>query len=126
MQQLYKHYTDYKDPWPWVNFTPHEVSCKHCGELYLDIPSMDALQHLREWWNKPIVINSGHRCISHNKNVGGVDDSQHLALAFDCRCAREDQIAFTELAKKCGFNGIGLYPNRGFVHIDIREKPATW
>lgn len=122
MARQFFHYTNYTGPWPWKDFTPPEVACKHCGELYLDEPSMDALQALRGRWGKAIVINSGHRCAVHNKSVGGAPRSQHLQIAFDCRCPKDDQPAFIAAAQSAGFTGIGRYPGRGFVHLDMGPK----
>ena len=123
MPQVFKHYTDYSGPWPWKNFKPSEVACKHCGELYLDGASLDALQELRDSLGKPIIINSGHRCQAHNKAVGGTANSQHLKIAFDCRCPRAEQAAFIAAAKAAGFTGIGRYQN--FIHLDLGPK-RTW
>ena len=141
--------------WKWNNFEPAEIACygnsaenikrytKDCGcggELFLPayadtnnknmpvyfIQSMDALQRLREAWGKPIILNSAHRCEQHNKRVGGAKKSCHLAIAFDCVINTNEQETFVKLAKKCGFNGIGIYPRRGFVHLDIRSSSAEW
>lgn len=106
--------------WKWENFTLKELSCKHCGESYIDEYSLDALQDLRDEWGKPIVLTSAHRCIEHNKAVGGAPRSYHLRLAFDCVCPKEEQEAFAKLAKEVGFHGIIQYRNRGFVHLDCR------
>lgn len=122
MQRVYVNYSQYTGPWSWPNFTPKEVSCKHCGELYLDPPSLDALQLLRDGWGKLIVINSAHRCTFHNHVVGGTKNSQHLKLAFDCAVQRKDQEAFIAAARIAGFTGIGKYSGRGFVHLDLGPK----
>lgn len=116
--------------WKWKNFTPKEVSCKHCGEIWDGgsttppkwfVDAMDALQRLRNQWGKPIVINSGHRCKVHNKEVGGVSNSQHYThIAFDCRCPAENQWNFAWIAKNAGFKYTQLYQDRGFVHCDLR------
>ena len=120
MQRLFIHHRQFQGEWPWADFTPAEVSCRHCGELYLDPASMDALQMLRDDWGKPIRINSGHRCINHNHMVGGTANSQHLKLAFDCSCPREDQDAFISAARAAGFTGVGRYSS--FVHLDLGPK----
>ena len=108
--------------WPWKNFLPTEVACRHCGELYLDPAGMDALQALREAWGQPIRITSGHRCPEHNRAVGGTPNSQHLKLAFDCVCPASEQADFIALAREAGFTGIGRYPRRGFVHLDCGPR----
>lgn len=117
--------------WHWKNFTPSEVSCKCCGEIWGKeqgglppewfFSAMDALQRLRTKWGKPIVLNCGHRCKQHNAEVGGVANSQHLThIAFDCRCPFEQQQDFAQAAHDAGFRYVLTYPDRGFVHIDMR------
>lgn len=120
MDRTFKHYTEYHGNWPWRFVSPKEIACRHCGELYIDHESMDALQDLIELWSKPIILNSAHRCVVHNKSVGGTENSQHLKVAFDCRCPKEDQAAFIAMAREAGFRGVGRYP--GFVHLDMGPK----
>lgn len=133
MSRLFKHYSEYTGPWPWSNFTPREVSCRHCGELFLDMPecagkyaspALDALQRLRAIWGRPIILNSAHRCAEHNAAVGGAARSRHLGLAFDCRCHEAEQEAFCNAAEQAGFTGLGRYPERGFVHLDLGPERA--
>ena len=119
---VYIHYRDYAGQWPWPHFTPAEVACKHCGELYLDPASMDALERLRSARGAAIIINSAHRCVFHNHAVGGTKHSQHLTIAFDCRCPVDSQAVFAAAAKKAGFTGIGRYPGKGFVHVDCGPR----
>lgn len=38
----------------------------------------NVLDPLRELYGKPIIVNSGYRCIKLNKAVGGAKNSQHL------------------------------------------------
>lgn len=124
-------YQNYTGPWPWPNFTPKEIACKHCGELWQgdteNMPdwfqeSMDNLQKLRDDWDAPLTINSGHRCPVHNVVVGGSKSSQHKRVAFDVRCPTEKQHQFCQQAQQAGFTGIGRYPNSGFVHVDRGPK----
>lgn len=124
MGTIYKHYSAFKGNWRWPNFTPAELSCKHCGEYYHDPDSLDALQKLRDCLGVPIRINSAHRCKTHNAKVGGASNSQHLKIAFDCRCPKAQQIRFVRLADRVGFRGIGMYPT--FVHIDMGPAREWW
>lgn len=122
MGTIHPHHSTCKEPWTWTNFTPQELSCKHCGEYYHDPASLDALQALRNAWGKPLVINSAHRCAAHNRAIGGAKASRHLRIAFDCRCPATEQQAFAAAAEKAGFTGIGTYPSKGFVHVDTGPK----
>lgn len=126
MPELFKHYSEYDGPWPYSNFQPSEVACRHCGEFYLNHESMEALQRLRNFWGKPIVITSGHRCREHNAKVGGTENSQHLKIAFDCRCPTLDQKHFIKVAQDAGFTGVGKYASRNFVHLDLGPKRVWW
>lgn len=36
------------------------------------------LDPLREWYGKPIIVNSGYRCEALNKAIGGAKSSQHM------------------------------------------------
>ena len=85
---------------------------------------MDALQRLRDELAAPIIITSGHRCPSHNARVGGVSNSQHLSIAFDCACPAREQDRFVSAAYRAGFYGVGRYPSRNFVHLDLGPSRA--
>jgi len=61
-----------------TNFNLQEFACKHCGVVKLDAGLVKKLQELRDSIGKPITITSGYRCEFHNRNVGGVENSQHL------------------------------------------------
>lgn len=119
----------------WPHFRPGELACRHCGELWpgdgpmpaLWTDTLDALEALRGQWGRPIVITSGHRCPVHNSSVGGGAASRHLELAVDVAVSREDQDFFVDLAERSGFTGIGRYPARNFVHLDMGTSfPRRW
>lgn len=38
----------------------------------------NVLDPLREWYGKPILVNSGYRCPQLNRLVGGANNSQHM------------------------------------------------
>lgn len=65
-------------------FKEKELCCKCCGQLppfareNIEALVENVLDPLRERYGKPIVVNSGYRCPKHNKEVGGVANSQHL------------------------------------------------
>lgn len=89
-----------------------------------------ALQELRDLIDKPIRITSGYRCTAHNAAVGGVSDSQHtqgLAADVTVQGMTPDQIA-AAAARVAAFRqgGIGVYPEQGFTHLDVRGHMARW
>ena len=38
---------------------------------------LNFVQKIRNHFNQPVTINSGYRCPTHNRNVGGVSNSRH-------------------------------------------------
>lgn len=117
-------YTEVKG-WRWPNFTPKEIACKGSGLIYIDPPSMDALQRFRDAVGVPVIINSAYRSESHNKAVGGAPNSFHRkGKAFDIRITSSlPRALIHEAAKKVGFMGFGDYDT--FVHIDT-GPPRYW
>ncbi len=115
--------------WRWPHFSVAELSCKcagkHCQSEYFHDPSfLDALEDMREDLKAPLIINSAHRCEGWNKSVGGATRSQHLGIAVDLSLENHDRFAALDAAKARGFTGLGL--GESFLHMDRREKPATW
>lgn len=37
------------------------------------------LDPIRQMWGKPIIVNSGFRCVKLNKAVGGAKNSEHMS-----------------------------------------------
>ena len=113
-------YTFKRNEWPWANFTPDELACKHCGEQYYWPEFLDALQGLRERVGRPVRLMSGHRCALHNARIGGAPLSQHLRLAVDLDLRGHDRINLARIARAEGFTGLGYYQN--FLHVDMGRK----
>lgn len=65
-------------------FNEKEFACRCCGELppfareNIEALVCEVLDPAREKLGMPIVVNSGYRCPKHNREVGGVANSQHL------------------------------------------------
>jgi uncharacterized protein YcbK (DUF882 family) len=84
------------------------------------------LEKARDYFNRPIVINSACRCPEHNASVGGAANSQHLyGRAADIVIAdtSPDVVAdfFDANYDECG---IGRY--NSFTHIDSRNRCSRW
>jgi len=105
--------------------------CSHSAPMSIEL--VYALEILREKANQPLHINSGFRCRTHNKAIGGAENSQHcLGMAVEVRTPEgfTDQ-EFFELCEGLNidsellFSGIGLYEGR--IHVDIRQGlRVTW
>ena len=103
--------------WPWPNFSPHEMGCRHCGETFYWPVFMDRLQAARRQSGRPFHILSAHRCSLHNANVGGAPFSQHLRLAVDISLYGHNHRNLYLACKLAGFMGFGFYQT--FLHIDL-------
>lgn len=105
------------------NFNLREFQCK-CGCETVKVSSelVAKLQQLRDTVGKPLVITSGYRCPEHNKKVGGVSDSYHTkGMAADVACPTGYTVEeFAKLCQDIGFTGVGAYPDKFFVHVDVR------
>ena len=114
------------------NFKVAEFSCKcghfNCPHYAVKQELIDALQEMRDLAGYPIYVNSGFRCTSHNKAVGGERNSKHLlGIAADIRCAElspKELKAIAEMVPEFLNGGIGIYD--WGIHVDVRGHRARW
>lgn len=106
--------------WPWTDFSPAEMGCRHCGETYYWPNFMDRLQKARDKVGRPFRIVSAHRCSLHNARVGGAPLSQHLKLAVDISLIGHDRALLYQALSSSGFRGFGFYNT--FIHADLGSK----
>ncbi|WP_116041150.1 D-Ala-D-Ala carboxypeptidase family metallohydrolase [Amycolatopsis palatopharyngis] len=72
--------------------------------------------------NKPMTINSGFRSISHNSNVGGASNSQHLyGIAADFVSSGVSTRTFYVACESSGFSGLERY-TVSWQHADSRVE----
>lgn len=105
------------------NFKLSEFHChcsrKNCKTTKLDDELVTRLQYMRDVAGASININSGYRCFTHNKSVGGSSTSKHpMGRAADIVIQGMKAEDMAKLAVKAGFRGVILYSNR--VHVDTR------
>ena len=106
-------------------FKEKEFACKCCGQLpplareNVKALVREVLDPVREKLGMPIVVNSGYRCERHNKDVGGVKNSQHLVgQAADIHC--EDNERLKQLIIENGkFDQLITYPT--FLHLSYKR-----
>ena len=110
-------------------FKAKELKCKcGCNGLVYDLELIQKLDILREFLGKPVVVNSGYRCISHNTKVGGSKNSQHmLGTAADIKVtgvSPKQLAAIAERIYEKPFGGLGIYS--WGIHVDTRTKKERW
>jgi hypothetical protein len=120
------------------DFDLREFKCRckssRCHMTLVHPKLVESLQTLRDALARPLMLISAFRCTPYNRIVGGKPRSYHTrGMAADVLCQDLDQVR--ELAEAAGrvgaIGGIGEYPIRRFVHIDVRPReysglPTRW
>jgi zinc D-Ala-D-Ala carboxypeptidase len=79
-------------------------------------------------FGKKVIMNSGYRNAFHNSQAGGADNSYHTkCMAADFYIPgvpKQDLIAFA--MTQSGVGGLGCYPGRSFIHVDVRDRPRGY
>lgn len=106
-------------------FSRDEFACKcGCGFDTVDAELLEILVKVRDYFGRKMTVNSGCRCESHNRKVGGVPASQHLkGRAADVVVESVNPQLVAEAAAQFGASGIKSYDT--FTHIDSRSG-ADW
>lgn len=123
--------------------TPHfswaEFAC-HDG---IDVPDTfkpnarrlcsSVLEPLRVAWREPLIVICGYRSPQHNHAVAGAVGSKHMTaeaadIAPVVRAETPRLAALVEALIRAGqlpaLGGFGVYPKQGWVHLDVRARPA--
>jgi uncharacterized protein YcbK (DUF882 family) len=118
------------------HFKKSEFACPCCGISNVDPDLIDALEQYRiDAGNRPVMISSGCRCLRHNAAVRGSDGSQHITTGIRACDAADIHVPGLTLAdmyfvacKVRAFNegGVGIYLDKGFIHVDTRRERARW
>ena len=110
------------------NFSTREFDCHGtgcCDKTYIDTDLVGILQQIRANFGKAVTINSGYRCVTHNKAVGGATKSKHMSgTAADIAVSGIKPEEVAKYAESIGVKGIGLYS--WGCHIDTRDVKSFW
>ncbi len=123
-------YTKGKDIKLSDNFSSKELDCKGykcCSSTIIDNRLITYLQQIRNHFGKPVIINSGYRCPTHNSSpqVGGAKNSYHTkGQAADIVVQGVEPKEVAKYAESIGVKGIGVYST--FTHIDTRTAKYFW
>lgn len=100
-----------------INNTPKCHEYIALGALVVNV-----LEPMREYWNAPILVNSGYRCYELNRAVGGHKTSQHLiGEAADITTGtRDGNIRLYEWAvSNIEYDQIILEDRGGWIHVSF-------
>lgn len=102
-----------------IDNTPSEE-----GVLKLQKLIEAVLDPLREWYGKPIKVNSGYRCEALNKAIGGAKSSQHMlgeAADITVGSKEENEKLFDYIKDNLEFDQLINESNFSWVHVSYRE-----
>ncbi|HKU40625.1 MAG TPA: DUF882 domain-containing protein [Polyangiales bacterium] len=99
----------------------HLMRCRVTGhEIDMDPRLIGILAQLSTIYGRHLQLISGHRAPGAR---GTSETSQHtLGRAADIRIPGVTIGELKKVAIKLGARGVGLYPEKGFVHVDVRDK----
>jgi uncharacterized protein YcbK (DUF882 family) len=103
----------------------HLMRCRVTGEeVAIDPRLAHLLARLAAAYRQPIQLISGHRTAHAN---GTSPTSQHTTgRAADVRIPGVTIEELRQRAIELGAGGVGLYPEKGFVHVDVRRHPRFY
>ena len=113
-----------------THFKVKEFACKDGSDAVLVAPRLVmVLQTIRDHFGTAVTINSGYRTPQYNAKVGGVAHSQHCyGTAADITVKGQKPAAVAAYARELmpDWGGVGVYSQKGFTHIDVREVKSDW
>lgn len=112
-------------------FKADEFKCPDCGQVKVAVGLVMLLDLLRAVLGVPIRINSGYRCATRNKAVGGSDRSRHM-LGCAADIAQPQGVTFgafklqTEKLFSRELYECKAYPARSFIHVAIPRSTVDY
>lgn len=101
-----------------IDNTPTESEKENLLNLIFAI-----LNPLREWYGKPIYVNSGYRCPELNKKVGGAENSNHLygyAADITTGSTAENEKLFDHIVHSLPFDECISENGGKWIHVAYR------
>lgn len=102
-----------------IDNTPDEVSTINLITLVDNV-----LDPLRQWYGKPIIVNSGYRCNKLNIAVKGATNSQHLfgeAADITAGSKTENKKLFEYIRDNLEFDQLINESNFTWIHVSFRK-----
>jgi uncharacterized protein YcbK (DUF882 family) len=98
-----------------------EFQCKCCSAVMIDPKMLHYLQCTRDILKCPIVVTSGYRCLKHNTDVHGHNESGHMAgRCADIMCPHVTRNTLVNAITSIGWPHVKEYttvPN--FFHLGV-------
>ena len=115
-----------------AHFNVQEFKCK-CGNTHNILISGELIDKLEQLYTalncSKIIVTSGYRCPTHDKNVGGTSTGQHTkGTAADICCYGQDGKPISSKLVCCkaqdiGFTGIAnIDSSYQYTHVDVRTS----
>lgn len=104
-----------------------KCNCGKCSCDTVDYELLQVLEDVREFFNSPVTVNSGHRCEKYNEAVGGKENSKHLlGQAADIVVRGVHPHTVYNFLDRTYHSKYGLGRYDTFTHIDVRSQKARW
>ena len=103
-----------------VSNVPNEVQLEAMQHVAVNL-----FEPLREWYGKPIKINSFFRSLEVNKLVGGAATSQHCkgeAIDISAGSKEENKKLFDYVCKNLNFDQCINEYNFTWIHISLKKS----
>jgi len=103
-------------------FSIDEFKCLCCNVNKFNTNNITILDNIRDLYEKPLFVASGYRCEKHNKEVGGVIDSEHvIGEGVDFGIIHSsDRYKLLFIAINIGIKRIGIA--KTFIHLGFSAK----
>ena len=105
-------------------FSINEFKCPCCNVNKFNTDNIPTLDNIRDLYEKPLFVASGYRCEKHNKEVGGVIDSEHvIGEGVDFSIIHSsDRYKLLFIAINIGIKRIGIA--KTFIHLGFSTKAS--
>ena len=106
------------------HFTRAEFACRcGCGVDTVDVELLELLEAIRDRFG-PVIINSGYRCVNHNRRAGGAQKSYHtIGKAADIRIKSTPLGEVAEWLNHSYPDCYGVIEYPDWLHVDVRSMP---
>lgn len=111
------------------NFSEEEMKCKHTGKCEMNPYFMEWLQSLRNQFNRPFIITSGYRDITHPIEASKESRGEHTyGCAVDIAIRGTEAQRLVSLAYNMGCRRIGInQKGEGrFIHLGMGDQYAQF